>query len=207
MHSPSRSRIVFLVFVVVIAMVATACGNSSSDDATSTKEEDTTITLEPAFVNKVNAACKAFENNLDAAQTDDIIFEPTDPVAIQNSFSASENTYDALISDLTALDPPEDVASDWETLMDDLAAIRDSFPELANIWVELAKLSAAADIYDPESPDLEKNNDRALELNDEYSRITKSNEQRAAALEEFTKTYQFDGCDSLYDDQSQDTPA
>lgn len=92
-------RLRFTVFIISIAVLAlSGCGGSDSNEPLTQAE----------LVAQADALCKQSKEDIDA------IKDPTDITSLATAINAQLKIIEATIDDLKALEPPENLASDYE---------------------------------------------------------------------------------------------
>ena len=116
-----------LLLTATCAALLTACGgDDDSDSSAGTTAAPAASTLTAAeYAEQGNKLCAAYEVDAAAAQGQ---ADPEDPAAI---LTENAELFSAMLDELEALQPPEDLAAQHDELIQNGRGIADSFGEMA----------------------------------------------------------------------------
>jgi len=144
---------ILVASVAVVMLSLSSCGGSDSKGSSEkekAKTRDSSESTNTKFKNDVINICKSADKDIfkEIQTTAGNIQE--DPEAFQNAIQAGEDDLDRVIAALDGIDPPAQYSDDWNTLIDNISAIRDSYPQLGEGYSNLTTLSEdARDTSDP----------------------------------------------------------
>ncbi len=186
------SKIVFASIVLLITFFVASCTNSgdskSEDINTSTK-----ATMQ-AFVKKVEGICESVDDSVILSIADISAAATTDPSGMAQSLKTSEDEMDRFISKLELVEPPKEYEEDWEAFLGENTEIRDTFPELSSILLEISGLTQK---YFEDEDSQSQTASEFDELNDELELMIKGLKLRVNEIKIVTKNMDLDSCSDI----------
>ena len=171
-----------------------ACSNSS-DNKQSNKNKSKTENKESVnnFADNVNNVCLGVDQDVFVELASASNESTSNIDRFQKALQGAEDEMDKSIGKFDALNAPESASDDWETFLDDLSAIRDSYPDLLEKFKELTTAMEDANSLDPAiqskaESDIEK-------IQSDIEPIIEDQNQRYSEIKKISKNLKFDNCD------------
>ena len=124
--------------LAVTLLLISSCSGSGKQSTNNADKKDSKKSLE-VFSKKVEAICASVDEDVVLSASEISSGATTDPSAMAESLKTSEDEMDQFISKLEMVEPPLKFEEDWAAFMDENAEIRDTFPDLSELMVEISK--------------------------------------------------------------------
>lgn len=183
-----RFRFVFSLCIFILVLAACSSSSSVTQDTKVTKRE------KQVFAEKVSSICSSIEVS-DFPNLFDVL---NDSVEEANAFvtqaQGAEDSIDDAVSRFSDVEPPAAFEEDWDALVDDFSAVRDSYPKLAEAAQRYADV--ASDLSIEAGEEAYKQADKELtEIEDDVDIISRDLDQRYKAIRVTSNKYDFEECD------------
>ncbi|MFN8016169.1 MAG: hypothetical protein U0R17_06160 [Acidimicrobiia bacterium] len=184
------------IFVLTIFMIIlTSCSNSSSKTKTSDTKSKNSQLAKNKFSNSVDNVCLGVDKDVFIELSSSSNESTTDFPRFEKALQGAEDEMDKTIGKLDGIEIPDEQSDDFETFLDDLSAIRDSYPLLSEKFKELVAAMA-----DSNSTDLEIQNKAQSDmeqLQSDIEPIIEDQTQRRNEIKKISKRLNFDNCDFI----------
>ena len=131
-------KIFVVLGLAVTLLLISSCSGSGKQSTNNVDKKDSKKSLE-IFSKKVEAICASVDEDVVLSASEISSGATTDPGAMAESLKTSEDEMDQFISKLEMVEPPLKFEEDWAACMDENAEIRDTFPDLSELMVEISK--------------------------------------------------------------------
>lgn len=131
-------KIFVVLGLAVTLLLISSCSGSGKQSTNNADKKDSKKSLE-IFSKKVEAICASVDEDVVLSASEISSGATTDPSAMAESLKTSEDEMDQFISKLEMVEPPLKFEEDWAAFMDENAEIRDTFPDLSELMVEISK--------------------------------------------------------------------
>lgn len=131
-------KIFVVLGLAVTLLLISSCSGSGKQSTNNADKKDSKKSLE-VFSKKVEAICASVDEDVVLSASEISSGATTDPSAMAESLKTSEDEMDQFISKLEMVEPPLKFEEDWAAFMDENAEIRDTFPDLSELMVEISK--------------------------------------------------------------------
>lgn len=181
-----KKQFVHVFFILAFMLALSSCSGSSDNESVSDASQKAVDVS--TFRKQVKQACSEIDEEVFTNTTSAYENVLADPAGLEAALQAAEGELDKVISAFDDIDPPAKYQEDWETLGDDIDAMRDAFPDLAESVTKLTQISsslqASTDLSDVQAAqqELEDIQNNIQDISDDFAHRTEEIEKMSKKL-------------------------